>query len=397
MKPVEIKKDIWWVGAVDWDLRDFHGYETEKGSTYNAYLVKGTNKTVLFDTVKVEFAGQLISNIKEIIEPEKIDYIVSNHAEMDHTGALPEIIELVKPEKLICSKKGRDTLRAHFHRDDWPFEIADPNTALDLGGRTVQFIGSPMLHWPESMTSYIPEEGMLISNDIFGQHYASSKRFADEVEQGELFWQASKYYANIFLPLSPGMRKFLDKLEKQCPKLDILAVDHGLIWRNDVSAIVEKYRFWSNQETTNKAVVVYDTMWGSTAKMARAIADGLMSDDISVRLFDLHHNHRSDIMTEALEARAILLGSPVLNGNILPKMAALVTYMKGLSPANKIGAAFASYGWNDVATKQLNAAMEEMKFEIVDPGVGVQYVPTDEDLKKCFDLGVKVREAILRQ
>ena len=395
MKPTAIKKDFWWVGAIDWDLRDFHGYETEKGSTYNAYLVKGNNKVALFDTVKAEHTDTLISNIKQIIEPDRIDYIISNHSEMDHTGALPEILKIVKPEKLLCSRKGAETLQLHFHRDDWPLEIVDKETVLDLGGKTVQFVASPMLHWPESMVSYIPEDAVLISNDIFGQHYASSERFDDEVDQGELHRQAAKYYANIFLPVSSGMGKFLDKLENQKLKLDFLAVDHGLIWRKDIDGIIEKYRFWSSQKTVPKAVIVYDTMWGSTAKMARAIADGLIGNGVSIMVFDLHHNHRSDIITEALDARAIILGSSVLNKNILPKMADFVTYMKGLSPANKIGAAFASYGWNDVATKQLNEIMEGLKFEIVDSGVAAKYVPSEDDLNKCRELGKNIRKAIL--
>lgn len=396
MKPIEIKKDIWWVGAIDWDLRDFHGYETEKGSTYNAYLVKGNNKIALFDTVKVEHTETLISNIKQIIDPVKIDYIISNHSEMDHTGALPGILDVVKPEKLFCSRKGEETLKLHFHRDDWPLETVDKETVLDLGGKTVHFISSPMLHWPESMVSYIPEDAVLISNDIFGQHFATSERFDDEVDRGELYWQSAKYYANIFLPVSAGMSRFVDKLENQKLKLDILAVDHGLIWRKDIDGILKKYRFWSSHETIPKAIIVYDTMWGSTAKMAKAVADGITGGGISVKVFDLHHNHRSDIITEALDARAIILGSSVLNKNILPKMADFVTYMKGLSPGNKIGAAFASYGWNDVATKQLNEVMEELKFEIVDPGVGAKYVPSDDDLKKCRELGEKIRQAVLK-
>ncbi len=395
MRPFEIKKDIWWVGVVDWNLRDFHGYETEKGSTYNAYLVKGAGKTVLFDTVKSDYTSKFIHNLKQVIEPEKIDYIVSNHAEMDHTGALPEVIEIVKPEKLFVTRKGMETLNAHFHKNDWPFEIVDKETGLDIGGKTIEFIGSPMLHWPESMVSYIPQDGLLISNDIFGQHLATSERFDDQVEMGELKWQTAKYYANIFNGVSNAMKKFIEKIEERKLDLQLLAVDHGVIWRKNIPEVLKWYRFWANQESLKKAVVVYDTMWGSTSKMANAIVGGLVEAGVSAKLCDLRYNHRSDVITEILDTRAIILGSPVLNKGILPQMGDFITYMKGLLPRNKIGTVFSSYGWNDAAGKILTEALEEIKVNMVDPGISVNYVPTHDDLKKCHELGLKVGKAIL--
>jgi flavorubredoxin len=391
MKPVEIKKDVYWVGVVDWDLRDFHGYATEKGSTYNAYLVKG-EKNALFDTVKADFTEAFIQNLKDVIEPDKIDYIVCNHAEMDHTGALPAVLDIVKPEKLICTRACQDALIKHFHREDWPYEIIKEGDTIDLGGKTVSFYGSAMIHWPESMVSYIKEDNLLISNDIFGQHWATSERFDDEVDRGELWWQSAKYYANIFLPTSPAVKKFLAKLEL---KFDMIAPDHGLIWRKDIDGIIKSYQSWSGWETKPKVVIIYDTMWGSTAKMARAVAHGLSGDGVSVRLFDLRINHRSDIITEVLDARAVILGSPILNSGILPKMADMLSYMKGLRPMNKLGAAFGSYGWKDTIVKMLNEALEEMKFEIIDPGISVQYVPTEDDLNRCAGLGEKVKKAVL--
>nr|MBN2278144.1 FprA family A-type flavoprotein [candidate division Zixibacteria bacterium] len=395
MLPTEIKKDIHWVGVVDWDLRDFHGYSTEKGSTYNAYLVKGTSKTVLFDTVNAKFTGEFIENLREVIEPGKIDYIVCNHAEMDHTGSLAEIIDLVHPEKIICNKICQDALLAHYNRSDWPFEIIKEGDGLDLGGRTVQFFGSPMIHWPESMVSYIPEERLLISNDIFGQHWATSERFDDQVNQGELFWQSAKYYANIFMPTSPSVAKFLAKLETNKLEPDMIAPDHGLIWRRGIPEIMKAYHSWSDGQTIPKALVVYDTMWGSTARMARAIGRGLSGNGISVRLFDLHYNHRSDIATEMLDARAIIIGSPIINNHILPKMADLLSYLQGLKPMNKIGASFGSYGWKNMITKMLNEQLEKMKVTLVDEGVSSKYVPSQEILGQCFELGRKVRMVVL--
>ena len=394
MQPLEIKKDIYWIGAIDWNLRDFHGYSTEKGSTYNAYLIMG-EKTVLFDTVKVEFTDEFIDNLRALLGDKKLDYIVSNHAEMDHSGALSKVMEVFRPEKLVCTKACQDALNKHYHNNNWPFELIKEGDELDLGNRTVQFFGSAMIHWPESMVSFIKEDRLLISNDIFGQHWATTERFDDEVDQGELGRQSAKYYANIFYPTSPAMKKFLEKLEVKNLEFDMIAPDHGLIWRKDLAGILQKYKSWSGWDSKKKAVVVYDTMWGSTSKMAQAIVNGLAGDGVVVKLFDLRTCHRSDIMTDMLDARAVVLGSSILNSGILPKMADMVTYMKGLRPMNKIGASFGSYGWKNVITKLLNEQMEEMKIELVDEGISVQYVPSDDDLKRCTELGEKIKQAII--
>lgn len=396
MQPVEIKHKIYWVGAVDWNLRDFHGYSTEKGSSYNSYLAVD-EKTVLFDTVKVEFADDLIANIKTITDPEKIDYIVVNHAEMDHTGSLPRIIELVNPEKIFCTAKGKESLIAHFHRKDWPYEIVKENDTLEIGRRTIRFLDSKMLHWPESMTSYIEQDQLLICNDIFGQHWATSERFDDQVDQGELHYQGAKYYANIFYPFSSPAQKFLARIKENGIKIDMLATDHGLIWRKDLDWIMDAYDRWSRHESRNKAVVVYATMWGSTRQMAREIAKGIASRDVSVQLLDLGICHRSDVITEVLEARAVILGSSVLNNGILPVMADLLSYMKGLRPGHKLGAAFGSYGWANKAVKILNEALTEMKFELVSDGVSSNYVPTPAVLDDCFRFGADIAKAILAE
>ncbi len=396
MKTTEIKSDLFWTGVVDWNLRDFHGYSTEKGSTYNAYIIRAA-KTVLFDTVKKGFTSEFLDNIRLIIDPESIDYIVVNHAEMDHSGALPEIMEIVKPEKVFCTAPGKKALEAHFGVCDWPFEIIKDSDTVDLGGKTVRFIGTAMLHWPESMASFIPEDNILISNDIFGQHWATSERFDDEVDQGELFMQAAKYYANIFLPTSGAAKKLLAKLDDLGINPDMLLVDHGLIWRSKVDEIIAAYKRWSSGETNPAAIIIYDTMWESTLKMARAIAREIAGDGVSVKLYDLRYNHRSDIMTDILEAKAVILGSPVLGKTVLPKMAAMLSYMKALRPFDKIGAAFGSYGWSDTSVKHLTEALEEIKFEIIDPGVSAQYVPDQDDLSKCKNFGKRIKEEILKR
>lgn len=395
MKVCEIKKDIYWVGAVDWNMRDFHGYSTDKGSTYNAFLVMD-DKITLFDTVRSGFRSDLLHNIRTIIDPSKIDYMVVNHVEMDHTGSLPDVIKEVRPEKLFCSSMGKKALLDHFHSPDWPYEVAAPGDTLSLGRRSVQFIETRMLHWPDSMFSYIPEEKLLISSDGFGQHWATSERFDDEVDLSELMSHAAKYYANILLLFSPLVRKLLERLKELGIEIDMIAPDHGLIWRSHVKDILQAYEDWAHHRSRKKALVIYDTMWHSTETMARAVGSGIEQQGVSIKLMDLKVNHRSDVIAEALDSRGLVFGSPTLNNGILPRMAALLSYMKGLKPREKIGAAFGSYGWSGEAVKIMNHSMKEMDFDIIEPGIRVKYVPTHDHLKECVEMGKRIGLAINR-
>ncbi len=396
MLPVEILKDIYWVGAIDWNIRDFHGYSVNRGTTYNAFLLID-DKITLFDTVKKGFKGDLLENIRKIIDPTKIDYVVVNHVEMDHSSLVPEIAELVQPEKIFCSEMGKKNLLAHFHTENWPYEVVKTGDSISLGKRTVQFIETRMLHWPDSMFSYIPGDRLLISSDAFGQHLATTERFDDEVDLSLLLGHAAKYYANIILPYSNLVQKLLAQVKEINLAVDMIAPDHGLIWRKNPGKILECYDEWSQQRSKVKALVIYDTMWHSTEMMAQAIMEGLVEEGVSARSFDLAVNHRSDIITEVLDAGALIIGSSTLNNGMLPQMADLLHYMRGLRPANKIGAAFGSYGWSGEAVKLINTIMEEMKFRVLDPGIRVQYVPTQDDLKKCVDLGRKVARTLKEQ
>ncbi len=393
MQSTEIKNNIYWVGAVDWDIRDFHGYSTPKGSTYNAYLIKD-EKIALFDTVKMTHKADLIKHIRQLVNPEDIDYIIVNHVELDHSGSLPEMVNLIKPEKIYCSANGKKAMIAHFHREDWPYEVVKSGDTLSLGSKTVRFIETKMLHWPDSMFSYIEEDHLLISQDGFGQHWATSERFDDEVDKSELFSHAAKYYANILLLYSPLVQRLLADVSAMGLKIDMIAPDHGLIWRTHVGDIIQAWDRWSKQQTTNKAVVVYDTMWRSTKKMAGAIASGLISEGVSVKLMNLEACHRSDVVTEILNAKAIVVGSATLNNGMLPRVADFLCYLKGLRPMNKIGASFGSFGWGGEAVKLVAAAMEEMGIELVEPGLKANYVPTEADLQQCFELGQKVASAM---
>ncbi len=393
MGATEIKKGIYWVGAVDWTTRDFHGYSTYKGTTYNAYLVID-DKITLFDTVKASKRSDLIHHIRSIMDPSKIDYIVVNHVEMDHSGSLPEMIDLIKPEKVFCSTMGKKALLEHFHREDWPYEIAVPGQPLSLGKRSVQFIETRMLHWPDSMFSYIPEERLLISSDAFGEHWATSERFDDEVNMPELMAHAAKYYANILMLYSPLVKKVIENVRQSGLKIDMIAPDHGVVWRSNVGAIINAYENWAQQAARNKALIIYDTMWHSTEMMAKAVADGLQQEGVSIQLIDLSVTHRSDVMTEVLDAKALIFGSPTLNNGILPRMAQMLSYMKGLKPQGKIGAAFGSYGWSGEAVKQINQVMEEMKFTVTEPGIRVKYVPAHADLKECVEMGRRIGQTV---
>jgi len=388
-----VKKGIHWVGAVDWTVRDFHGYSTEKGTTYNAYLILD-EKVTLFDTVKKPFKMDMLHNIYKVIDPAKVDYLIVNHVEPDHSGALPEIMEIVKPEKVFCSPRGKKALLDHYHKDDWPYEVVETGSEISLGRRTISFIETRMVHWPDSMFSFIREENLLISSDAFGQHWATSERFNDEVDAAELMAHATKYFANILMPYSPLIQKLIADVQKMGLKIDMIAPDHGLIWRKNPGQIIAAYDSWSKQMPKQKALVIYDTMWHSTETMAKAIADGLIESGISTQLLDLRVNHRSDVVTQLLDAKAVILGSSTLNNNMLPRMADMICYMKGLRPANKIGAAFGSFGWSGESVKLLSKALEEMKVQVVHPGVSLQYMPDHQGLKKCVEMGREIAKAV---
>jgi len=396
MQALEIKDKIYWVGAIDWITRDFHGYSTLKGTTYNSYLVKD-EKIALFDTVRSDFCSELLHRISEVTDPESIDYLIVNHVEMDHSGSLPEIIKRIKPEKIFCSKMGKKAIEAHFHPKDWPLVEVGSGDSINLGTKTIQFLETRMLHWPDSMFSYIPEEKLLISSDAFGQHYATSERFDDEVNHTFLMEQAQKYYANILTLYSPLVKKLLAKVKEMGIEIDMIAPDHGLIWRSNIGDILQAYSNWSENKGKRKALIIYDTMWKSTRKMAKAIASGIAKEGVSVKMCDLSVDHRSDVMTDVLEAKAIALGCATLNNGMLPRMAGFLMYMRGLRPTNKIGAAFGSFGWSGEAVKLMNEAMNEMKFDIIEDGLRAKYVPDHDVLKECLAMGHRIGKAVIEQ
>ncbi len=392
MQAIQISEKVYWVGAIDWNLRDFHGYATSRGTTYNAYLIL-SDKPTLIDTVKKEFYPEMLARIQSVLDPKKIEIIISNHAEMDHSGALLQAVADMQPSAVYASAMGVKNLVAQLHPS---FEIKPVKTGdkIDVGGDTFSFVEARMLHWPDSMLAYLEKENILFTNDVFGMHLATSKLFDDEND--EQIWQqeARKYYANIVLPYSEIVTRFLGQVQQMGLSPKMIAPDHGFIWRKDPSKIVKLYAEFAAQKPTNKAVIVYDTMWGSTDKMACAIADGLLQGGTEVKLFSMHACHRSDVITEVMGAGALLIGSPVLNSQIFPAMADVLCYMKGLKPKNLIGAAFGSYGWNGAPVDSLTKTLEEMGIEVVSPAVKSCFVPDEAKLQECEQLGKLVSQKL---
>ena len=392
MNKVTLAEGINWVGVVDWNIRDFHGYVTQRGSTYNAYLIRD-EKVALVDTVKHTFSNELLRNICELVDPAKIDYIIVNHVEMDHSSSLPLIAKYAKNATIIASPRGKDAIIEHYGAD-FCIETVKTGDQLKLGKRTLQFVEAPMLHWPDSMFTYVVEDKILMPNDAFGQHLASSERFDDEVDPHVLMEEATIYYANILMPFGPLIARKLEEVTKMGIPIDMIAPSHGIIWRSDPSKIIKAYSDWSAGVSKNKVVIVFDTMWGSTDKMARAILEGAASQGADVKLLKLRAANRTEAMTEILDAKAVVVGSPTLNNGMFPTLGSFLTYATGLKPKGKLWAFFGSYGWGGGAVRGMKEMAQKAGFEVHEQSVEVKYVPDAEDLKKCFEFGQQIAAKI---
>ncbi|MFC1678771.1 FprA family A-type flavoprotein [Elusimicrobiota bacterium] len=384
---VKVADKVYWVGGIDWSVRDFHGYLTSRGTTYNAFLVL-SDKPTLIDTVKEPLRDEMMSRIASVIDPAKIRYVVSNHAELDHSGCLPFVVHTLKPEKVFASALGAKALEDHFH---WggKAQAVKNGESLDLGGMRLSCVETRMVHWPDSMISYLDKAGVLFSQDAFGMHLASSERFADELPDHLLESEGAKYYANILLPYTRVIGKLLEKLPGLGFDIKVIAPDHGPMWREDLGRMPGLYSRWGEQKPSMKAVVVYDTMWQSTEKMAHALEDGLAAGGASVKLMPLKSSHRSDVASEVLDAGALIVGSPTINNNLFPTVADCMSYLKGLRPKNLVGASFGSHGWSGEAPDQIKEILAGMGVDLVDT-LKVKYVPGDDDLARCRELGKAV-------
>lgn len=393
LKAIPVTDNVYWVGAIDWTIRDFHGYLTSRGSTYNAYLVMA-DKITLIDSVKGPFFDEMLHRISSVVDPSKIEIIVSNHSEMDHSGCLNQAIGAISPHHVYASTMGAKTLNRQFQCAQEITPVKDGET-LSLGNMNLAFVETKMLHWPDSMFSYLPERQLLFSQDAFGMHLASTQRFDDEIDDWLLEFEGGKYYANILTPFSPLVLKLLKRVGEMNLDIKTICPDHGPIWRKDLARILGLWEQWATQRPTNKAVVVYDTMWHATEKMAQAYGEGLLEAGACVRMLPLHSTHRSDVATEILEAGALLVGSPTLNNQMLPTVADVLTYLRGLKPQNLIGTAFGAYGWSGEAVGQITAILEDMKVEMAADPIKVQYASTEEELATCYEAGRKIGDRLM--
>lgn len=388
LNAVEIKQDIYWVGGIDWDIRNFHGYTTQRGTSYNAYLIKDEQIT-LVDTVKHYLFDEMLSRVKDIVDPTKIDYIISNHVEMDHSGSLLKILEVCPNATIITSTRGEKGLKRHYKKD-LKFKAIKSGDTLNIGKRTLHFVEIPMVHWPDSMVTYSPKDKLLLPNDAFGQHIASSERFDDELDWGILREEAAKYYANIVMPYGSQVEKTLGALSTL--DIDMIAPSHGIIWRSYIPDILREYTKWAQYQTDNKALIVYDSMWESTKKIAYALWEGLEESGIKVTIRDLKNNHISDIITDVLSSKMILIGTPTLNNTMLPTMGEFLTYLKGLKPKNRIGFVFGSFGWGGQAVGEVQKILGEIHWEIPIENININYIPDDKELLKTKEIGKKLAQ-----
>ncbi|SDG33634.1 anaerobic nitric oxide reductase flavorubredoxin [Desulfosporosinus hippei] len=393
-----VNKNVQWVGKIDWELKKFHGDElsTHNGSSYNSYLVRD-EKTALIDCVWTPFAKEFVANLKKEIDLNTIDYIIVNHGEPDHSGALPELMREIPNTPIYCTANAIKSLKGQYHQD-WNFVPVKTGDKLNLGSKEFVFIEARMLHWPDTMFTYLTGDNILFSNDGFGQHLASEHMFNDLVDQAELYREAQKYFANILTPFSNFVRNKITEILGFNLPVDMICPSHGVIWRDNPIQIVNKYVEWASDYQENQITIVYDTMWNSTRKMAENIAAGIkLSDpDVTVKLFNCNstHSDKNDIITEIFKSKAILVGSPTINKGISFAVAGILEMVKGLGFKNKRGAAFGSYGWSGENTKLISTELEHAKFELLNEGLRVTWNPDEDALIKCQEFGQSIAEAL---
>jgi flavorubredoxin len=390
MKPVELKKDIYWVGAIDWSVRDFHGYETPRGTSYNNYLIMDEEIT-LIDTVKYDFSDITIKQIANIVDPAKIKHVVINHIENDHVSSIDDIMALTPNATIHISARGKKGLDRFFDTSRWKFNIVKTGDTLKTGKHSLVFIETPMLHWPDSMVSFCPEANILFSQDAFGQHVASSARFDDEfddcVSPTVLDDAVVDYYANILMPFGQLILDKVGDLGKLGIQPEIIAPDHGIIWRKNPQRVLDAYVGMATGKADLRAIIVYDTMWKSTEIMCTPIADGIRSEGVDCRVLKMRATPMNVIIKEFWKARGTLFGSPTLNNILYPTLAECLTHLRGLRPKNRLVGAFGSYGWGGGAVKESYEIFTKMGLEQFEPGLQIIFKPSTEDEEKCYKFG----------
>lgn len=398
MKAVEITNGVYWVGAIDWNLRDYHGY-TLPGTTYNAYLIVG-EKIALIDNTYPGHEKQMMERIKSIVDPAKIDFIIMNHVEKDHSGALPMLARMLPNAPIYCTENAVKGFGKHYDTNGWNFKTVKSLDTLSLGNnKTLVFVEAPMLHWPDSMFTYLAEEKILFPNDAFGQHIACSERFDDQLGKEESLKHAQKFFANLIVPLAPRVIKKLEEVNSLKVEINMIAPSHGVIWRSYVGDLVGSYVSWCMGNSRDKVTIVYDTMHGSTDIMAKMLAEGIMAEGVEVKvhmLKDGKHEgtHRSNVVTDVLDSKAVLVGSPTLQNQMYPTVADFLCYLKGVEPGKlakkKIGMAFGSHGGHGGTIKLINEDLKAAGIEVINDGYEVYYKPDEAEQKKCFEMGREI-------
>ena len=391
MNAIEIKKDIYWTGTKDWNLTEFHGYATPHGSTYNSYLIMD-DKIALVDGAKYYMSAEQIARVQSVTSFNKISYIVVNHVEMDHSGNIPELMKLAPQAKIVTNMAGKMALEAHFDTTGWEYQIIKTGDTLSLGNHTLEFMTTPMLHWPDSMMTYVKEDKLLLSNDGFGQHYATDSIWVKDVPLDIICQEAKSYYANILFPYGVQAEKALNTAGQLELDIEMIAPSHGCIWsgKEEVAKILGLYAKWASGENEGKAVIVYDTMWGATAKLAETAMAVLQDAGIPVVKHCLSQKNVSEVMVDFLDAKYVLIGSPTLNNQLFPRVAGFVTYMHGLQPKNKKAMAFGSYGWKGGVTANIQKVFEDLGWQTVTP-FEEKYTPKQADLEQMAE---RVKELI---
>ncbi len=385
-----VKNNVYWVGKVDWELRKFHGEElsTHKGSTYNSYLIQ-EEKTVLVDTVWTPFAEEFVDNLANEVGLDSIDFIIANHGEVDHSGALPALMKHIPDVPIYCSANAAKSLKGQYH-EDWNFQVVKTGDKIDIGnGKELIFVEMRMLHWPDSMATYMTKDNILFSNDAFGQHFATEQLFNDLVDQCDLFNESIKYYANILNPFNPILRRKLDEIISLNFPIDMIATSHGVIWRDNPVQIIEKYAQWANDYQENQITIVYDTMWNGTKNLAERIAEGIAiaDSDVTVKLFNIAKSDDNDVITEIFKSKTVVVGSPTVSNSILHSVAGLIHLIKGLKFKNKKAAAFGCYGWSGEAVKVINELMSDAGLEVTTEGYRNLWNPDVDEQKAAVEYG----------
>ncbi|MEE8401163.1 MAG: FprA family A-type flavoprotein [Candidatus Hydrothermarchaeaceae archaeon] len=388
LKAKEIKPDIYWVGAIDWNVRDFHGYVTPRGTTYNNFLIMD-KKITLIDTVKNDFSDVMFERIRRLTNPEKIEVAICNHIELDHAGSWDKVMGLAKNAVLYVTLRGKQGLERHFDTTGWDIQTVKTGDTVKIGKRTLTFIETPMIHWPDSMMTYIPEDKLLISQDAFGQHMAQAVLYDEFVPNETLEDAVIDYYANILMPFGKLIKAKLEEIQSLKPGIDMIAPDHGIIWRKNPEKVTGMYMDMANGKAEEGVVIVYDTMWHSTERMSRIVLEGILDEGMYAEVIKLRETPMSVAIKQFWKYRGLLIGTPTLNNGMFPTVTDFLQHLKGLRPTNRITGAFGSYGWGGGGVREALQTLSSMKVEVIDPGYEVLYSPDKDDYESGYDFGRK--------